>query len=531
MTWRRIALPSSLLCAAALSACAVVETPDADDDADAPDADAPDADAPDADVEGDADAEVDTDPGQGAEVLRLGTEDLILRGVVLRPEGVLDHGEVFVVGTTIECVAEDCSDEPGADEATLIDTHGTISPGLIDAHNHMAYDFLPEWVPSPPRTFDNRYEWAEDPSYEEHILPYTAHRSSNTHFCPAAKWGELRALVHGTTTMQGQPSGSGSCIDWGIRNADEYHHLGYDHMSQTIASVRDLTDDDAATLVEQFTAEQEPMTRYHVHMAEGVEGDVLQEFDSFAGRDPRTNRHQGTSLLDYGTAILIHSVPLTEAQLDEVEETGAMIVWSPSSNLALYGVTAPIRSILQRDIAVGFGPDWTISGEDEMLSELRFALDYARDEGVEELTPQRLWEMATWEGAEVVGLGDHIGQLAPGFRADITVFARTDPDPYMSVVESRADEVRLVLIDGLGFYGDRRLEEATARNESCEVFDACGAAKYLCVQDSPTADNRRDETYEDIHSQLYDILEGVGYPPEEQYGRGDELLELVDCSR
>lgn len=538
MTILRIVLTSLALIAA--SACAEPVPPadadaDADGDADVPDddADSPDGDGdlPDGDVERDADADHDSPEVESAVVIRIGTSGLILRGVVLRPEGVLDPGEVLVVGTTIRCVAADCSGEQGAEDATVIDTRGTISAGLIDTHNHVAYNFLPEWVPDPPRTFDNRYEWADDPSYEEHIRPYAAHRSSNSHFCPAAKWGELRALVHGTTTMQGQASASGSCINWGIRNADEYHDLGYDHMGGTIASVRDITDDDAAGLVARFTAEVEPTTRYHVHMAEGIAGLVLQEFDSFAGRDPRADRHQGVSLLDFGTAILIHAVPLTAAQLDEVEETGAMIAWSPSSNLALYGQTASIEEILQRDITVGLGPDWTPSGEDEMLSELRFALDYGRDEGIEALTTQRLWEMATWEGAEVVGLSDRIGQLAPGFRADIAVFARRDADPYLSVIESRAEDVRLVLIDGLGFYGDRNLHDATARNIYCEDFEACGVAKYLCAQDSPTADNRRDETVEDLHQQLYDILEGIGYPPEEQYGRGDELLELVDCSR
>jgi cytosine/adenosine deaminase-related metal-dependent hydrolase len=538
MILRRILL-SSLALGAAASACAVPVTPsgpDADADADGPDADvdAPDADvdAPDGDVERDADVDVDADAdgGDDAIVVRVGTAGLLLRGVVLRPEGVLDPGEVLVVGTTIRCVAADCSGEQGADEATIIDTRGTISAGLVDSHNHVAYDFLPEWVPNPPRTFSNRYDWLDDPSYEEHVRPYAAHRSENTHFCPAAKWGELRALVHGVTTMQSQPSASGSCIHWGIRNADGYHDLGYDHMSQDIGSVLDITDDDAASLVARFTTTDEPVTRYHVHMAEGVSGDALEEFDSFAGRDPRSNRHQGVSLLDFGTAILIHSVPLTAAQLDEVEETGAMIVWSPSSNVVLYGRTAPIGEILRRDIGVGLGPDWTPSGEDEILSELRYALDYGRDEGVEELTPQRLWEMATWEGADVVGLGDHIGQLAPGFRADIAVFARHDADPYLSVVESRAADVRLVLIDGQGFYGDRNLRDVTARNVYCEDFDGCGVEKYLCAQDSPTADTRRNETVEDIHEQLYNILEGIGYPPEEQYGRGDELLELVDCS-
>ncbi|MBI4705906.1 MAG: amidohydrolase family protein [Deltaproteobacteria bacterium] len=458
-------------------------------------------------------------PSPPPEVIHAGKQGLLLRGVVLAPQGVLDPGEVLVVGQTIRCVAADCTKAEGAASATWIDTHGVVSPGLIDSHNHVAYDFLPEWVPDPPRTFENRYQWTEDPQYEEHIRPYAAHKSENAYFCPGAKWGELRAL--------------GSCIDWGIRNADRYHGMGYDHMQQTIGSVRDIADAEAAKLIAGFDAPAEPFTRFAVHMAEGFAGDhVDEEFDSFAGRDPRPGYHQDLSLLYKGTAVLIHSIPLSEGQLQEALATESKIVWSPSSNFALYGagVTAPIRRILQLGIVTGLGPDWTVSGQDEMLSEMRFALGYARDAGIGQVTPERLWRMATADGAVVVGLQEYMGRLEPGERADVAVFGRTGPDPYLALVESRAADVRLVLLDGQGYFGDAGLPSLTRRNEHCEDFDACGTAKFICVQDSPDAEGRRNETLADIHQQLYDILEGVaGAPPEEQYGRGDELLELVDC--
>lgn len=491
----------------------------------------------DAGVDAGADAAVEPDGGlteesvstPPAEVLAAGTSGYLLRGVVLIPGGVLDPGEVLVEGAFITCVAADCSGEPGASSATIIDTHGVVSPGLIDSHNHLAYNFLPEWVP--PGMFSNRYEVAADASFEQHLLPYVAHQSESSHFCPAAKWAELRSLIHGTTAIQGQPSAVGPCINWGIRNANRYHGLGYDHMAQRISSVRDINDADAQDLVDAFTDPTEPTTRYHVHMCEGVSGyHVEEEFESYAGRDPRANRHAGVNLLDHSTTILIHAMILTEAQLQEVLATDSMIVWSPSANEALYGATAPIERILQLGIVTGLGPDWTVVGEDEMLAEMRYAWSYGAQQGITEITPTRLWEMATWEGASVVGLHDHIGRLEVGYRADIAVFGRAAISPHRALIESRAADVRLVLIDGAGYFGDSNLEVATSRNLHCESLDACGTEKYICVQDSPAATDRRDETLDDIHLQLYNILEGVGYPAQEQYGRGDELLELVDCS-
>lgn len=491
--------------------------------------------------DGGAEADAAPLPDDGASVVappvevHEGAGAMLLRGVVLAPDGALDPGEVLIEGDTIRCVAADCSDETAADGATVLDTHGVISPGLIDGHNHLPYDFLPEWVPDPVRFFDNRYQWADDPDYEEFIRPYAAHRSKGTHFCPAAKWGELRALVHGTTTVQGETYEQG-CIDRMVRNADSFHGLGHDHMQTTIGSVRDLTDDDAAGYVENFLDPDVPTTRLAVHMAEGVQGsNVDLEFASLAGRDDRANRHQGVSLLaaedgSYrGTAILIHSMILTEDELVEAADTGSSIVWSPSSNLVLYDQTADIARILELGIPVGIGPDWTPSGEDDMLGELAFAWAWAKDEGIDELTPERLWQMATADGAAVLDMSPLIGRLEEGARADVVVFGRIGLDPWRAVLESRAEDVRLVLIDGAGYYGDVALESATAVNGDCDAFDACGAPKYLCARNTPGADSRADESVDDIRGQLIDILEGTGYPPEEQYGRGDELLELVTC--
>jgi len=465
----------------------------------------------------------------------MGSGGFLLRGVVLAPDGVIDPGEVLIEGDMITCVAPDCSGEPGAAGVTVIETHGTISPGLIDAHNHLPYNFLPEWVPDPMRLFGNRYEWADDAAYEEHVLPYTAHRSSGSHFCPGAKWGELRAIVHGTTTVQGQSLRQG-CIDRLARNADHYHGLGDDHMQTTIASPRDITDAEAAGYAANFTDPAMPTTRLAVHMTEGTTGGgVDTEFASFAGRDTRDNRHAGLSLLaaadgSYsGTGLLIHAVSLTDAELVETADTGASIVWSPSSNIVLYGATAPIARILELGITVGLGPDWTVSGEDEMLSEMRFALGWAAAEGVGAITPQRLWEMATGDGAEAIGLASTIGRLAAGLRADVVVLGRVGGDPYGAVTDSRAEDVRLVLIDGAGYYGDAELEPAAAVNGECDPLDACATQKFLCLRNTPGNASRTEETLDEVRAQLLAILEGTGYPPEEQYGRGDELLELVQC--
>ena len=502
----------------------VVDSDVVNSDVGAPDA----ADAP-ADIPG---FDVPVTPSEGPEIVSFGSGGLLLRGDLLLPSGVIEAGELLVVDEFIICAAADCSAEPAAGNATVVDTHGVISPGLIDPHNHLAYNFLPEWVAPEGVLYGNRYQWADEPSYEEHVRPYTTYRSTNTHFCPGAQWAELRSLLHGTTTIMAQ-SFVRTCTQALVRNADHDHGLGPDHMRAAIGSVRDINDETAESLLESFAS---GTTRYAVHMQEGVsENHILEEFDSFAGRDPRSNRHAGISLLNE-TSILIHAMSLTSSQFDEVADAGAAVVWSPSSNLILYGETMDVQAALDRGITVGLAPDWTLSGEDDMLGELAFAYGYGLQNNLLELSSERLWQMATYGGAEVVGLAEHVGRLEAGYRADITVFSASAPEPFDVLVGARATDVAMVFIDGELLYGlDQVALLVSSMNEEtgepefdlgCEPIDVCGTDRFVC--------RPPDDTYPTvgaIEEQLFNILEGIGFPENEQYGRGDELLPLVDCAR
>ncbi len=508
------------------------KSPEDADSGDEPDADG--SDEPDADTGGEPDADTGDDPGydgEGPQLVEEGTDGVLLRGAVLTPDEILEPGEVLVDGEIIVCVDTDCSEEADMGDFAVIETDGVISPGLIDAHNHLPYNFLPPWYPNPETTFNNRYEWADEAAYRDHIAPYADNRMRGTHYCPAAKWGELRSLVHGTTTIMGQ-SFQQRCVDWGVRNADHYHGLKHNHLRTTIDSPLNFTDDQAQNYIDSFEDDANPVTRLAVHMAEGHSGNgVEDEFDSFAGRDDRDNRHAGVSLLEYGTGMLIHSVTLTPPQLEEAYLYDAHIVWSPSSNFHLYGegVTADIETMLEFDINTSLGPDWTVSGAFDMLEEMRVAYEYGQDQEIDALTPERIWEMATLGGAEAVGLHNYIGRLEPGYHADITVFARSYDAPHRAVLESRSADIELVLIDGDAYFGDATLE-AAGRNDYCESFDACGESKFVCPVDSPTADDRADESVGDIEAKLIEILDGLEDAPEdEQYGRADDLLDLVIC--
>lgn len=492
-----------------------------------------------------------SEPAPPSTVERMGASGLLLRGTVLAPSGPITPGEVLIVGNTIQCVAASCASHPMAADATVIATNGTISPGLIDGHNHATYDFLPTWVSG--ELFDSRYEWRGDAAYSEHISPESDGGTRGEMVCPATKWAELRSIVHGTTTIQGQ-SPRQACVDRLARNADHYHGLPSRTNTSfgtsiagpcegTVGSMTATAMNDAWRRARIMDWTSGDTTRLAVHMGEGVTGtgmtrtNVLREYDCYRGRamggtggDHTVDMLLNGSGMPYGTAYFIHGTALTTAQIDEAHAAGAFFIWSPSSNMILYGDTVDIGHLVEIGAVVGMGPDWTVSGERNMLAEMRFGHALARGEGIASITPRRLWEMATSGGARAVDLDADIGTIEVGKRADLVVFGRVSSDPYRAVLDSESADIRLVLIDGAAYYGDVALEAATAVNGMCEDFDACGTGKFLCVANTPGATARADETYESIRTQLFNILQtGYAGMPDTAYGRGDELEELVRC--
>ena len=86
-------------------------------------------------------------------------------------------------------------------DAKAIDTGGTIFPGLIDLHNHFAYNIRPLW-PLPKR-YDNRSQWGTPLYSAEVSKPVKAIAGSYRTARYLVRYVEAKALIGGTTTGQG----------------------------------------------------------------------------------------------------------------------------------------------------------------------------------------------------------------------------------------------------------------------------------------------------------------------------------------
>jgi len=74
---------------------------------------------------------------------------------------------------------------------SVVATGSTIYPGLIELHNHLAYNALPLWSPV-PRRFEHRGQWPDHPDYRKLISgPMTVigeHRDADGKAALLAPW-------------------------------------------------------------------------------------------------------------------------------------------------------------------------------------------------------------------------------------------------------------------------------------------------------------------------------------------------------
>ena len=402
-----------------------------------------------------------------------------LGGTVILPWGTM-NGYVLVKDESIVGLVATRDAVPCG--ATIVDTGGVIAPGLVDLHNHVAYNFIAPWAA--PKLYTNRYQWADDAAYGTSVkTPYNAVKNAG-HLCQAQKYGELRALMGGTTTIQG--SIGYTCQNGWVRNVESYVFCR-DHIRQNVLPVKSITTLDAQRLIAQFDAGT--TKAYLVHLAEGVDDSSRAELDTLR-----------TLGLLRKEVVAIHGTALDAAQLGEMGQAGMKLVWSPSSNLALYGATTDIPTALRSGLKVAISPDWTPSGSNHLLGELKAADRVNRERFGGLLSDQQLFEMATSIPAEIVGLQDKIGRIAPGLAADLVVVRANGRAPLRAVIEAGQSDVLLTVIGGQAMYGDTALLGSLGVT-GFETLAVCGEARGLLVRDS-TVTRGGTETLADVTNKL-----------------------------
>ena len=157
-----------------------------------------------------------------------------------RPE--IPDGALYIDrdGIIVAVTAAGDPPPPGFEHANRVETGAVVYPGLIDLHNHIAYNCLALWIaPGRLQPWTARDQWPKDPDYLPSItLPVNALCAANGK--AVLKYVETKAVVGGVTAIQGSSKVGRPFEGWMVRNVEfETFRTGQKTVNQ---SVRPLTD-------------------------------------------------------------------------------------------------------------------------------------------------------------------------------------------------------------------------------------------------------------------------------------------------
>lgn len=187
-------------------------------------------------------------------------------------------------------------------------------------------------------------------------------------------------------------------------------------------------------------------------------------------------KHYGTSLTTYLDSLglvgpnftVAHGVWLDADDMRRLGDKGASVSHNPGSNMRLGNGLADMRAMLDAKVNVGIGTDGAnCSDNQNMYENMRLASLVSKVQGPDWqrwIKTDEVLEAATSGSARALGLGDKIGNLAVGYKADI-VFLDLEHvnwmpfnDPTNQIVHTEdGTAVHSVMIGGRMVVENRRL--------------------------------------------------------------------------
>lgn len=365
-----------------------------------------------------------------------------------------------------------------------------VLPGLVDLHNHLAYNTLPLWTePTQPVPFAHHNSWTRADTYSASTTwPAYAFITA----CPEEllAYVEAKAIVGGTTTIQGSPPKSRPRDGWLVRNVEDETFGTGDH-DLVYASTLTLS----SVLLGDRADKMRDGSLFIYHCSEGQRGSVVdQEYGDACRAGCLQEKLVG-----------VHVNAIDPALFSEWTPAGA-IAWSPFSNLWLYGQghTTDIPAARAAGLTVCLGSDWAPSGTKHVLGELKAAKLVAEDEGWS-LSDEELVRMVTCHPGDVLARAWHrqVGRLQRGAIADLLVIsAEPRARAFHRVVTATETDVELVVVDGRPRYGTpSRMRQAKA--DHVTPIQVAGRDMRLSLTKSDDADSAWD--WSDVVDRLEEV--------------------------
>jgi cytosine/adenosine deaminase-related metal-dependent hydrolase len=401
---------------------------------------------------------------------------LVLTGTVVTyddTQPVVRDGAVYLgADGTIDAVQPRRRRPPaGFDAARRVPTNGVITPGLIDLHNHLAYNTLPLWSAPRDQPYTSRHQWPGAATYGRDVSN-PAQALGMAAAAATLRYAEVRAAAGGVTSIQGSPPVTRAFAGWMVRNIEKEQIPAYGRQQLLYQAV--------------IKADVPTLARYAPRLAEGRSFVYhLAEGTAPALRDEYADLRAAGCV--HPNLIGIHSTALGAADFEDWARHGpGAVVWSPFSNVWLYGSTTDVLAARRHGHLVCLGSDWGPSGTKNLLGELKVAALWNDEALGGALDARDLGLMATANAGDALRRcwGVDLGRLRAGALADVLVTTRRvgpGRDPHENLLRVDERGVRLVVVGGRPVLGTPSLL-AAAGARRVERLDVGGVPKGVVMR-------------------------------------------------
>jgi 5-methylthioadenosine/S-adenosylhomocysteine deaminase len=392
----------------------------------------------------------------------------------LRADMLIDDGVIVDIGTQLS-----------SRNATVLDAEDQLLiPGFVDTHWHLWNSLLRGTVGSAPGHDYFSVKRALAPHHDAEDFYWAARfglaEATNAGHTTVHNWD------HNVRTPDDVDANIAAQLDSGLRG--RFSHGPRD--SSDAAEAMDLTSVHAMT--QRWTPE---MLDGRITFGVALRGPYRTPPDVYrvewqAARDAglpitmhcdRCLREQkcqscGLTLLDEQDLLgpdvqIVHAVHASADDLAALARTQTSVSLSPVTELQTMGFPL-VSEMVAAGIPTSFSVDTlAMPTTADPFGTLRTVLsvEHART-GAQYISPRKLLQMATIDGARGLGLGALTGSLQPGKRADVIVIRQDlnllpTGDPYEALIyHGRADNVSTVIADGRILKRDGQLTQPSARS-------------------------------------------------------------------
>ena len=265
-----------------------------------------------------------------------------------------------------------------------------------------------------PEAYGTRYQWPRAATYGPDVSN-PAQALGIAAPAAALRFAEVKAAVGGVTAIQGSPPLTRTFPGWMVRNVENEKHGTGQRIFQSVLPATDKQLDSTATAsrrtgARSSTTSPKASTRRCAKSSRSSTSTTA----SATGSSASTRRRSPMPTSATGT-----------------RQGGGAVVWSPFSNLWLYGGTTDIVNARRRGLRVCLGSDWTPSGTRNVLGELKVATRWNRVALAGALDPEDLVELVTANPGDTLAgpWGVPVGRLVEGGLADLACFTNVRRRP------------------------------------------------------------------------------------------------------